>query len=63
MNSVAADVFVSDIDRERFGFKTARVTGITADRLSDVLAFCLGCRSGYGKKRVSAHGHAGLLYP
>ena len=42
MNSVAADFFVSDIDRERFGFKTARVNGITADTLADVLDFCAG---------------------
>ena len=40
MNFVPTDVFISDIDRERFGFKTARVTGLKADKLSDVLAFC-----------------------
>ncbi|MGB5217646.1 MAG: GNAT family N-acetyltransferase [Smithella sp.] len=42
MNSVAADFFISDIDRERFGFKAARVNGITADTLADVLNFCAG---------------------
>jgi GNAT superfamily N-acetyltransferase len=40
MNSVATDVFISDIDRERFGFKTARVHGITTGTLSDALDFC-----------------------
>ncbi len=40
MNSVSSGVFISEIDRERFGFKTARITGITAGGLSDVLDFC-----------------------
>ncbi len=40
MNSVSSDVFISDIDRERFGVKTARVVGLTADRLLSILDFC-----------------------
>lgn len=40
MSSVSADVFISDIDRERFGIKTARVTGLRAENLSFVLDFC-----------------------
>ncbi|MDI6743124.1 MAG: GNAT family N-acetyltransferase [Smithella sp.] len=40
MSLISADVFISDIDRERFGIKTARVTGLDADNLSFVLDFC-----------------------
>jgi ribosomal protein S18 acetylase RimI-like enzyme len=40
MISVSADVFISDIDKERFGVKTARVIGLTADSLVSVLEFC-----------------------
>ena len=37
---VSSDVFISDIDKERFGVKTARVVGLTADSLPSVLDFC-----------------------
>jgi ribosomal protein S18 acetylase RimI-like enzyme len=40
MISVSADVFISDIDKERFGIKTARVIGLTAESLPSVLEFC-----------------------
>jgi len=34
------NLFISDIDKERFGFKTARVIGLTTDSLPSVLDFC-----------------------
>ena len=40
MSSVSSDVFISDIDKERFGIKTARVIGLTSDRLPSILDFC-----------------------
>jgi GNAT superfamily N-acetyltransferase len=40
MSLVAPEVFISDIDKERFGFKTARVIGLTTDSLPFVLNFC-----------------------
>ncbi|HUN54472.1 MAG TPA: GNAT family N-acetyltransferase [Smithella sp.] len=40
MRSDSSDVFISDIDTERFGIKTARVVGLTADRLPSILDFC-----------------------
>jgi ribosomal protein S18 acetylase RimI-like enzyme len=40
MSLISADVFISDIDRERFGIKTARVIGLDANNLSFVLDFC-----------------------
>ncbi|MFA5323853.1 MAG: GNAT family N-acetyltransferase [Smithella sp.] len=41
MKSVSSDVFISDIDKERFGFKTARVVGLTSRSLPFVLDFCI----------------------
>jgi ribosomal protein S18 acetylase RimI-like enzyme len=40
MSSDSSDVFISDIDTERFGIKTARVIGLTTDRLPSILDFC-----------------------
>lgn len=40
MIPVSTDIFISDIDKERFGIKTARVVGLTAESLSSVLEFC-----------------------
>jgi ribosomal protein S18 acetylase RimI-like enzyme len=40
MGSVSSDIFISDIDKERFGVKTARVIGLTKDRLTSILDFC-----------------------
>jgi len=40
MSLHAPDIFISDIDTERFGIITARVIGITSDSLSPVLDFC-----------------------
>jgi len=40
MSSVSSDIFISDIDKERFGVKTARVIGLTTDRLPSILDFC-----------------------
>lgn len=40
MNSSEPDVFISDIDKERFGFITARVIGLTAGSLPSVIDFC-----------------------
>jgi len=40
MSSGSSDVFISDIDKERFGIKTARVIGLTTDRLPSILDFC-----------------------
>lgn len=37
---VSSPVFISDIDTERFGIKTARVVGVTTESLSSVLEFC-----------------------
>lgn len=42
MNLISTDVFISDIDRERFGIKTARVIGLDANNLPFVLDFCAG---------------------
>jgi ribosomal protein S18 acetylase RimI-like enzyme len=40
MDSISSDIFVSDIDKERFGVKTARVIGLTGNNLSSILKFC-----------------------
>lgn len=40
MNWVSSEVFISDVDRERFGAKTARIIGLTADGLPSTLNFC-----------------------
>jgi len=40
MGSVSPDIFISDIDRERFGVKTARIIGLTSCRLPSILDFC-----------------------
>jgi ribosomal protein S18 acetylase RimI-like enzyme len=40
MSLHAPDIFISDIDTERFGIITARVIGITSESLSPVLDFC-----------------------
>lgn len=40
MDSGSSDIYISDIDRERFGFKTARVVGVTVDNLTSILNFC-----------------------
>lgn len=40
MSSISPDVFISDIDTERFGIITARVIGLTSESLSPVLDFC-----------------------
>ena len=40
MSLVSSNVFLSDIDKERFGIKTARVVGLTTERLPSVLEFC-----------------------
>jgi RimJ/RimL family protein N-acetyltransferase len=40
MNSVSSNVFISDIDEERFGIRTARVVGVTTGSLSSILEFC-----------------------
>lgn len=34
------DLFISEIDKERFGVKTARIVGVTQDKLPAVLDFC-----------------------
>jgi ribosomal protein S18 acetylase RimI-like enzyme len=39
--SVSSDVFISDVDKERFGVKTARVIGLTTKRLFSILDFCI----------------------
>lgn len=41
MSLNACKVFISDIDQERFGIKTARVVDVTADRLPAVVDFCV----------------------
>ena len=40
MNSQSAPVELSEIDRERFGIRTARSAGVTADSLPGVLDYC-----------------------
>jgi len=40
MSSVSSNVFLSDIDKERFGIQTARVVGVTIESLSSILEFC-----------------------
>lgn len=40
MSPIFPDIFISDIDTERFGVVTARVIGITSESLSSVLDFC-----------------------
>ena len=40
MDSVLSNVFLSDIDEERFGIRTARVVGVTTGSLSSILEFC-----------------------
>ncbi|MCX5848791.1 MAG: GNAT family N-acetyltransferase [Deltaproteobacteria bacterium] len=40
MSPVSYDIFISDIDKERFGIKTARIIGLTADSLPSILDFC-----------------------
>lgn len=41
MESVSSDIFISDVDKERFGFKTARVVGLTSGGLPAILDFCV----------------------
>lgn len=41
MEAVLSDVFISDVDKERFGFKTARVVGLTSSSLPVVLDYCV----------------------
>lgn len=36
----ASDIFISEVDKERFGFKTARITGVSAGMIASVLDFC-----------------------
>jgi len=40
MRSAAPDIFISDIDTERFGVVTGRVIGLTSENLPSVLEFC-----------------------
>jgi len=40
MNTVSSHVFLSDIDRERFGIQTARSPKVTMETLSAILDFC-----------------------
>lgn len=40
MSSGSSDIFISDIDKERFGAKTARIVGLKADKLPFILNFC-----------------------
>ncbi|KUG24603.1 hypothetical protein ASZ90_005597 [hydrocarbon metagenome] len=40
MSSAASNVFLSAIDKERFGIRTARVVGVTTESLSSILEFC-----------------------
>lgn len=40
MISILPDIFISNIDTERFGILTARVIGLTSESLSAVLDFC-----------------------
>ncbi|HON60094.1 MAG TPA: GNAT family N-acetyltransferase [Smithella sp.] len=40
MDPSSYDLFISDIDKERFGVKTARVVGLSKDKLPLVLDFC-----------------------
>lgn len=40
MNSASSNVFLSDIDQERFGIRTARVVGVTYESLPSILDFC-----------------------
>jgi RimJ/RimL family protein N-acetyltransferase len=40
MRSASPKVFLSDIDKERFGIRTARVVGVTVESLSSILEFC-----------------------
>jgi GNAT superfamily N-acetyltransferase len=40
MDPVLSNVFLSDIDEERFGIRTARVVGVTTGSLSSILEFC-----------------------
>lgn len=36
----SSGAFISEIDRERFGIKTARIVGLTAENLSSTMDFC-----------------------
>ncbi|KQC07671.1 MAG: hypothetical protein APR62_06165 [Smithella sp. SDB] len=40
MSSVSSNIFLSDIDKERFCIQTARVVGVTVESLSSILEFC-----------------------
>lgn len=40
MSSASSNVFLSDIDKERFGIQTARVVGVTIESLPSILEFC-----------------------
>lgn len=40
MISSTCEVFISDIDEERFGIRTARVVGVTTGSLPSILEFC-----------------------
>jgi RimJ/RimL family protein N-acetyltransferase len=40
MISASSNVFLSDIDKERFGIQTARVVGVTIESLPSIMEFC-----------------------
>jgi RimJ/RimL family protein N-acetyltransferase len=40
MSAVSSDIFLSDVDKKRFGVQTARVVGVTIENLPSVLEFC-----------------------
>jgi len=40
MSSASSNIFLSDIDKERFGIRTARVVGVTVENLHSILEFC-----------------------
>ncbi len=40
MNSAMPQVFLSEIDKARFGIEAARAVDVTSDKLESVLAFC-----------------------
>jgi len=40
MSSISSDVFLSDIDKKRFGIQTARAPKVTIETLKSILDFC-----------------------
>lgn len=40
MSSASSNIFLSEIDKERFDIQTARVVGVTVENLSSILQFC-----------------------